>query len=44
MSLLDFNEEKELDVELPLYEFVLLVYCTISSETFQVFEIKKKII
>lgn len=42
MSLLDFNEEKELDVELhvPLYEFVL--YCTISSETFQVFEIKRK--
>lgn len=40
MSLLDINEEKELDVELPLYEFVL--YCTISSETFQVFEIKRK--
>lgn len=38
MSLLDFNEEKELDVELPLYEFVLYY----SSETFQVFEIKRK--
>lgn len=32
MSLLDFNEEKELDVELFFYEFVL--YCIISLEIF----------
>lgn len=34
MSLLDFNEEKELDVELFFYEFVLSVYCIISLEIF----------